>query len=39
MYEAESIVHEWLNNLIDYVNADWLAKAVQDTAVIRKRNG
>lgn len=21
----------------DYVNADWLAKAVQDTAVIRKK--
>lgn len=99
MYEAENIVHEWLNNLkdlnievrkmfgcyclycdgqavgwihdsvmslrevgltylpedikrpakgdkiqelvipFDYVNADWLAKAVQDTAVIRKRNG
>lgn len=99
MYEAESVVHEWLNNLkglnvevkkmfgcyclycdgqavgwihdsvmslrevgltylpgdikrpakldkiqelvipFDYVNADWLAKAVQDTADIRKRNG
>lgn len=98
MYETESIVHEWLNNLkglnievkkmfgcyclycdgqavgwlhdsvmslrevgltylpedikrpakgdkiqeivipFDYVNADWLAKAVRDTAVIRKRN-
>lgn len=23
----------------DYVNADWLPKAVQDTAEIRKRNG
>ena len=25
--------------LFDYVNAEWLPKAVQDTADIRKRNG
>ena len=24
---------------LDYANADWLPKAVQDTAAIRKRNG
>ena len=24
---------------LDYANADWLPKAVQDTATIRKRNG